>query len=303
MTAPGQYEQWDSSVRKLTQVPTFAGAKADVSKPITPNFVLRHSVQLGESPSNPQASEHYSLMAQVFNDSGVMMSTLDQNGTLEAQVIVPSMPFNKKLASKLILYFSGANDMFWHDVEYAGDTCNTQLRWGNNVMGWQGKMAQVSYTQAVTPALMLGAEAGLANGLVTPTGAVSFKVDRDDDAWIGTLKSHAQPVEAGGDSLAEATVHYHRKVVKDRVNLAASLTVIPAAMQAQSTFGAEFQLHQSTVSTCFTPGAGKVSTVVAARLNPGMSMSFSADATLGQQNPQTGEKSDGFRFGYALSLG
>jgi hypothetical protein len=78
--APGQFENWDGEVRRLTHVGVFKGAKLDVSKPITPNFVLRHSVQLGESPSNPQASEHYSFMGQVFNDRGVLMATLDQNG-------------------------------------------------------------------------------------------------------------------------------------------------------------------------------------------------------------------------------
>jgi hypothetical protein len=114
-------------------------------------------------------------------------------GTVEAQVIIPSMPFDKKVSSKLILYFSGPNDMFWHDVEYAGPTFNTQFRWGNNVMGWQGKMAQLAYTQAVSPTLMLGAEAGLMNGLLTPTCAGTMKLDRERDAWIATVKSHAQP--------------------------------------------------------------------------------------------------------------
>jgi hypothetical protein len=79
--APGQFEHWDNDVRRLTHLHAFKGVKIDVSKPITTNFVLRHSVQLGESPSNPQANEHYSFMAQVFNESGVMMSTLDQNGS------------------------------------------------------------------------------------------------------------------------------------------------------------------------------------------------------------------------------
>jgi hypothetical protein len=48
-------------------------------------------------------------------------------GTLEAQVIVPSMPFHKAISSKLILYFSEQNDMFWNDVEYAGGTSNWQV--------------------------------------------------------------------------------------------------------------------------------------------------------------------------------
>ena len=55
----------DAEVRKLTSLGTFKGAKAEVSKTITTNFVLRHAVQLGDSPANPNAQEHYSFMAQV----------------------------------------------------------------------------------------------------------------------------------------------------------------------------------------------------------------------------------------------
>jgi hypothetical protein len=82
LKAPGQFEHWDSAVRALTSVNTFGGVKVDISKPLTPNFVVRHSVQLGESPQDPNASAHYSFMAQVFNESGVIVSTLDQNGEL-----------------------------------------------------------------------------------------------------------------------------------------------------------------------------------------------------------------------------
>ena len=41
---------------------------------------------------------------------------------------MPALPFNKGMASKFILYLSGQNDMFWHDVEYAGGTSNWQVR-------------------------------------------------------------------------------------------------------------------------------------------------------------------------------
>lgn len=288
----------------MTSVPTFKGAKVDQSKPITPNFVVRHAVQLGCESPDPNGAAHYSFMGQVFNDTGVVMSTLDWNGTLEAQVIVPSLPFNKALASKLILYFSGPNDMFWNDVEYSGGSSNWQFRWGNNVMGWQGPLAQLAYTQAVTPRFSLGAEAGLANGLATPTWASCFKYERPSDAWLGVVKSHVQPAQAAGEDAAqEATLHYHRKVVKDRVNLAASLQVVPKMMHAQASFGAEFQLHQSTVQTACAPGAGKLSTVVSAKLSPGLAMTLSADATLGQVDQQTGAKADAFKFGYGLSLG
>lgn len=57
------------------------------------------------------------------------------------------------------------------------------------------------------------------------------------------------------------------------------------------------------MQTACTPGAGKLSTVVSAKLSPGLSMALSADAALGQVDPKTGAKSDAFKFGYGLSLG
>lgn len=303
LKAPGQFEAWDGDVRRLTSVATFKGAKVEVSKPLTPNFVLKHALQLGDSPAG--GNSHYSFMAQVFNESGVIMSTLDQHGALEAQVIAPSLPaIDPRVSSKLILYFGSQNDMLWHDVECAGATCNTQLRWGLNVMGWQGLMAHFAYTQAVTPALSLGAEAGLQNGLTTPTGAATFKYDQPEDTWIGSVKTHAQPVASASEpGIGEASVQYHRKVVKDRVNLAASLTAVPQMGALQSAFGAEFALQQSTVSTAWVPSQGKLSTVVACKLNQGLNMNFSLEGAFGQQNPQTGEKADAFKFGYGLQIG
>ena len=120
---------------------------------------------------------------------------------------------------------------------------------------------------------------------------------------MGSVKSHCQPSQPGEPNAQEVSLHYHRKVVKDRVNLAASLVTIPTMMHAQAAFGAEFQLHQSTVQTSVMPGAGKLATVVSAKLSPGLSMSLSADAALGQADPQTGAQSDAFKFGYGLSLG
>jgi hypothetical protein len=55
----------------------------ELAKQITPFFGLRHSVQLGDSPSNPNAQEHYSLMATLGSDIGYILSTLDQNGSIK----------------------------------------------------------------------------------------------------------------------------------------------------------------------------------------------------------------------------
>ena len=156
--APGQFETWDQSCRALTQVACFKGAKLQNTKPITPNFVVQHNVQLGESPQDPNASEHYSVMAQVFNETGVVMSTLHQNGVLEATVWSPALPFNKSMGAKMVFVMGPQQDMVWGDAEYTGDSFNTQARMGLNVMGWKGPMMQMSYTQTLNPRLSLGAE-------------------------------------------------------------------------------------------------------------------------------------------------
>lgn len=190
-------------------------------------------------------------------------------GLLEAQVMVPSVPFiHRNLGGKIIMYNFGPNGFFWHDTEYAGDTFNVQFKWGNNVSQWQGLMAQVAYTQAVTPRVSLGAEAGLMNGLVTPTSAVSVKRETPEDCFVGAWKSHCQPIAAGEQAVGELALHYHRKVLKDRLNLATNLSFVPAAMQATCVFGAEFQLHGSTVSTTFSPTSNTLATVIESKLTP-----------------------------------
>jgi hypothetical protein len=207
------------------------------------------------------------------------------------------------MSSKVILCLSSNMDMFWHDVEYSGENFNTQFRWGQNVMSWQGKMAQFTYTQAITPNLMLGAEGGLNNNLLTPTNAVMAKYDTPSETLVGSLKSHCQPCQPGEDGIRELNLHYLRKVVKDRVSLATSLTVIPAALQHSScVLGAEFQLHQSSVSTSFSPTHNKLTTVVQTKLPNKINFTLSAEGVFGAQNEQGGV-SDNFRFGYGLSVG
>ena len=91
---PGQVENWDSEVRRLVQLQTYKGFKFEIAKPMTPNFVVKHSVQLGESNHNPNAQEHYSFMTQVFNDKMALISTLDQNGRVSAPCLLLSSLFS-----------------------------------------------------------------------------------------------------------------------------------------------------------------------------------------------------------------
>jgi hypothetical protein len=306
--APGQFETWDQSCRALTQVACFKGAKLQNTKPITPNFVVQHNVQLGESPQDPNASEHYSVMAQVFNETGVVMSTLHQNGVLEATVWSPALPFNKSMGAKMVFVMGPQQDMVWGDAEYTGDSFNTQARMGLNVMGWKGPMMQMSYTQTLNPRLSLGAEIAHQAGAVVSPFALTGKFDTAHDTSILMLKTHAQPVQNASDQAMPALdAHYVRKVVPDRVSLGATLSVLPAAMQTSCVFGAEFQLHQSTVSTAIDPSGGKLSTTVRAKLAPQVGIDFSGEMTYGVQgqNPQTGapSTSDEYRFGMGLALG
>jgi hypothetical protein len=83
LRTPGLYDSWEGEVRRVTQVHAHKGLKMELAKQITPFFGLRHSVQLGDSPSNPNAQEHYSLMATLGSDIGYILSTLDQNGSIK----------------------------------------------------------------------------------------------------------------------------------------------------------------------------------------------------------------------------
>ncbi len=73
---PGPLDSWDNDIKRFVQVSTHKGLKIDVSKPLSPNFMLRHSVQLGESHCSATASEDYSFTTQAFNESGVIVGTI-----------------------------------------------------------------------------------------------------------------------------------------------------------------------------------------------------------------------------------
>ena len=304
---PGQFETWDQNCRALTQIATFKGAKVSNTKLISPSFLIQHNIQLGESPHDPNASEHYSIMVQVFNETGVMMSTWHQSGTLEATLWSPTLPFMKQMGSKLIFVMNPANDMVWGDMEYAGETFNAQLRTGLNVMQWKGPMAHFSYTQALTPRFALGAEIGHQGGAIACPFALTGKFDTFHDTSIVTLRSHAAPMQSPNDTnIASIDAHYVRKVVPDRVSLGASLS-LQTSGQTSCVFGAEFQLHQSTISTALDLSNGKLSTMVASKLAPQVGLNFSGDMVYGVpgQNQQTGGPmtSDDYRFGVGLALG
>lgn len=80
---PGQFETWEQGTKRYVQLPVHKGMKFDIAKPLTPNFMLRHGVTLGESNYSPTATEDYSLQAQVFNETGVIVGTVHpMNGTL-----------------------------------------------------------------------------------------------------------------------------------------------------------------------------------------------------------------------------
>ena len=192
--------------------------------------------------------------------------------------------------------------MAWLDVEYMGRSMNAQCRMGRNVQGWQGTMGQVSYVQWVTPALTLGVEAGLNSGLTVPTSAFTVKYDKPRETAALTYKSHMQPSSPGEGGMSELTMLYHRQVVPDRLNLATMVTIVPMAMQAAASIGAEFQLHQSTVSTAYSLSSSKITSTLQSKIIPSVMFSASGEVMFGAQS-QTGEKSDAYKFGFGLSIG
>ena len=88
------------------------------------------------------------------------------------------------------------------------------------------------------------------------------------------------------------------------MNLGAELTVLPKNMESNVSFGAEFNLKQSKLTTS-VDGSGKVNSVLEASVM-GAKLTLTAEVNVGAKDPMAGPSAkpvDQYRFGYGLALG
>lgn len=260
---------------------------------------------MGGSPYGPHAApQHYQFGCQVFNETCVAVSQLDQQGT-QSQLIFPHQP-GSLCGGKVIVVMDaeGKNDMIWGDVDSGGETWNSQFRLGHNFQGIPGVVVGTSYSQAITPFLSMAGEGQVFTKQMTTSGTLTGKYNTPKYAGTLTLM---QPPPAQEGQATVITAGYLRKVTENRVNVGTELVMNVPTMDTQAVLGIEFQLKQSKISTSIDT-SGKICSCLEAKgsqlgSSPVPAFSLSAEVHYGGAQDQQGQPQDSWKVGYGLHIG
>lgn len=316
VTNPGPYEQAAMDAKRLVTLDTYDGARVDISKQLSPYMAAVHSFWMGTSMLPDGRNKTYSFVAQVADESGLLMARVDpERGSVDGRVhraLLGGLAMGKL---QIGVSAEGQNDQLLADLDFGGQTWTGNLKYGS--MGG-GIVFGLNYLQSVTPKLAMGGEGMyvaangslLSNYMVKYTMAAKSGDDDDDNDKLGD--SIAKAAEAAGKSIDDKAgsstmyanyntgqgmlaLNYKRNVTPNRVTLGAELQCSPASLESQVLVGAEFKLQRSKVQLC-VDGTGRIQSTLEAKLGiaPGSpSLNFSAEVDHGK---------DVMRFGYGINI-
>lgn len=319
--SPGPYENASMDAgKRIVTLDTHDGFRCDISKQLSPYFAVVHSFWLGTSMLPDGRNKTYSFVAQVADESGLLMARCDpERGSVDGRI---HMGLLGGLAmGKLQLGLSapapaddaqgggGQNDQALGEVDFGGQTWTGNIKYGS--MGG-GLMFGCNYFQSVTKRLALGGEGmylGANNALLssysvkyafpnlksvpTEEDTGSFKTSSNNDEDMNGSAVLLANYNAGQGLLS---VNYKRIVTPDRVTLGAELQCSPMTLDSQVVLGAEVNLQRSKMNVC-VDGTGRIQSVLETKLgmaHGSPTLSFTAEVDHGK---------DVMRFGYGLNIG
>jgi len=302
---PGSYENFSSDIRRLIMLDVHDGCRFDVSKPLSPLFSVVHSFWLGTAMLPDGSNSNYAFVAQVADETGVMMCRLDPtNQSVEGRIInvrnltppavegaPPPTPLQGTAKGTVVVSPSGQTDQLMADYELAMGTCTLAGRYGSQ----QGaNILSLAYLQSVTPSLALGGEAMYiaANNAALKSVGAKYSGTRPSDA-PGSAPSGYTVFGQYSQTQGAFSAAYLRTVTPGRVVVGTELNVNPATAEATVTAGLEVTLRQGKLCTT-VDGAGKIQSTLETTVSPGMRVTFCGEADHGK---------GAFRFGYGLSMG
>ncbi|GMI07411.1 hypothetical protein TrLO_g7585 [Triparma laevis f. longispina] len=282
---PGPWEAFNSDIKRYLFVDTFDGARVDLSKQLSPFLVINHNWWLGTTMLPNGQKNNYTFTTQVMpSETTAVIGRADQNGMVEARVhrgliMEEDLQVNSKIVCVTTPEFNEQNQMV-ADLDFAGKTWSGQVKFGA-MMG--GNVFGLNYVQAITPSLTIGGDALYLGSQNASVG--SYGVKYSGNSWVASAQwSGLQQAFFG---------HYKKEVMKERVTLAAELQVQPGSGESAVTFGGEFNLKQSKMSTVID-GTGCMKTVLDTKLGPTASVVFSGEVD---------HMKDNYKFGYGLTIG
>ena len=314
---PGPLEHASLDAKRLVALDTHDGVRVDINKQLSPYMPVVHSFWLGTGMLPDGRNNTYTFLAQVADESGLMMARVDPGrGSVDGRIHRAVLGGLANLKLQVGVSTEGQGDQVLGEADFGGMTWTGNLKYGS--MGG-GIVFGTNYFQSITPKLAVGTEGMyiaanqnlLSNYTVKYTTEARASVDSDDGEDTSSVLGLSSPSRHGdgAGSGASSTIignynaaqgmlslNYKRVVNPDRVTLGAELQCSPASLESQVLVGAEFNLTRSKVNVC-VDGTGRVQSVLEAKLGmaPGSpSLSFAAEVDHGK---------DTMRFGYGLNIG
>ncbi|KAJ1926536.1 translocase of outer mitochondrial membrane [Tieghemiomyces parasiticus] len=266
LTNPGTVEMINKEQKNtfLTNY-FFEGARADLTKVLSPNFQVTHTLSLatGGAPSS------YSFAAVYAGPEFLIHGTVDNDGMLQSRVHYSWTPSLLTKAQMLFMNGQGQN-MLQAEADYQGADYSINLKAVNPSPTDNTGIYAANYLQSITKRLAVGAETVLEKppmGEERTRTALLARYDAGDS--IGTLQWQ------GTDAL-HAT--YYQKV-SDKVEVGAELQVSTESADRRGAIysvGAKYEFRQAAFRGLID-SAGKVSAVLEEKMAPGFSFLMTAE--------------------------
>ncbi|PVU97570.1 hypothetical protein BB559_001980 [Furculomyces boomerangus] len=281
---PGQFDQLNKETKStLLNDFFFDGARADLTKVLSPNFQVMHTFQLG-LPGSPSS---FNLAAVYANEKTLMHGTMDTEGNLQSR-------FHYSWTPRLTTKFQGqvmkndSRSMLQAELEYDGTDYIVNTKMVNpSPIDFTG-IYLTNYLQSVTKKLSVGAEAmvqiPMANVMESSSSFAMRYTPDDKSVWV----FQTQGVNV-------ATFSFWKKI-SPKCDACAELQLVSVPSQnrreAVCTVGAKYEFTSATYRAQIDSGF-KVNMLLEEKIAPGFSFLIS-----GEMDHMKGEN----KFGFGLQL-
>ena len=292
---PGPYEQAAMDARRLVALDTHDGFRCDINKQLSPYMAVVHSFWLGTTMIPDGRTKTYSFVAQVADESGLLMARVDpEKGSVDGRIHKALLGGLAMAKLQLGVSAEGQGDQMLADVDFGGNTWTGNIKYGS--MGG-GLVYGMNYFQSILPNLALGGEgmyvAANQNFVSSYTAKYSTPAPNEDNKW--SMETPSTMVANYNTGQGALTLNYKRVVTPNRVALGAELQCSPMTLESQVAVAAEFKFTRSKMSMC-VDGDARIQATLETKLGaaPGSpTLSFSADVD---------HFKDIMRFGYGINI-